>query len=88
MNPLNSNIFNNSYYQNNQYNINNLQSNARNIKQMMKMANGNFNVIFEQNPQIRQIMQMYKGQNLQNVYMNKCKSMNIDPNVILNELLN
>ena len=79
MNPLNDN----SLYKNNTP-----KQDFSQIKQLYKMFNGNPNIILQQNPQIQQILQMYKGQNLKSEYMNMCKDRNIDPNVILNELRN
>lgn len=40
----------------------------------------------QSNPQIAQLSQMFKGQNMQSVYMNMCKEIGIDPNAIINEL--
>jgi hypothetical protein len=83
MNPLNINPFGNNFKQTSNINLN---SNILQVKQLMKMSQNNPAALLQQNPMIGQIMQMYRGQNLQSVYMNMCKQKGVDPNVILNEL--
>jgi hypothetical protein len=83
MNPLNNGTPSFNRGQSNEL-INNIQ----NVKQIMRMANGDINVLAQQYPQVGQILQMTKGQDLQSMFMNMCKQRGIDPNVILNELRN
>ena len=67
-----------------------LMQNIQQVKNMMKMFNGNPNAMLQQmgqnNPMLNQIMQMCKGQNPENVFMSMARQMGIDPNAILNEL--
>lgn len=86
MNPLgngNLNKFNNTLSPQ-------MMQGIQQVKSMMHMANGNPTAMLQQigqnNPMVNQVLQMYKGQNLQNVFMNECKRMGVDPNAILNEL--
>lgn len=86
MNPLVNNSFQ-------QTNINalppQLKQGIQQAKSLMKMMNSNPAQLVQQNPlvsQLKQIEQTYRGQNLEGVFMNMCKSRGIDPNAIINEL--
>ena len=46
-----------------------------NVKNMMNMA--------QSNPQVQEVMKMCEGKNPKDVFYQKCKDMNIDPNEIL-----
>ena len=63
-----------------------IMQNIRQVKGLMQTMNGNPTVLMQQNPMVNQVMQMYKGQDLQQVFMSMCKERGIDPNAILNEL--
>lgn len=63
-----------------------LMQNVRQVKSMMQMMNGNPMTMAQQNPMFNQVMQMCQGQNPQQIFMNKCKEMGINPDAILNEL--
>lgn len=63
-----------------------LRQNIQQIKGMMRAMQGDPTQLAQQNPMINQVLQMYKGQNLQSVFMNMCKQRGFDPNAILNEL--
>lgn len=63
-----------------------ISQNIQQVKQMMKMFNGNPTEIIKQNPMLNQIMQTYRGQNPQQIFMNLCKQRGVDPNAILKEL--
>lgn len=56
------------------------------VKNLMRMANGNPMSIMQQNPQLAQVMQMCQGQNPQQVFLELCKQRGVDPNAFLNEL--
>lgn len=58
----------------------------QNVKGIMNIANGNIENIAKQNPAIGQVVQMCQGHNPKDIYMNMCKQMGVDPNIILNEL--
>lgn len=67
-----------------------IQQNIYQLKGMMQMCNGNPKAMLQQlgqsNPNINQVIQMCRGQNLQQFFMNECKRRGVDPNAILNEL--
>lgn len=60
-----------------------------NVKNMMNMINFARNPqqalmnMAESNPQVQEIMKMCEGKNPKDVFYQKCKDMNIDPNEIL-----
>lgn len=60
------------------------------VKSMMHMCNGNPDMMLQQmgqnNPMINQVLQMSRGQNLQQVFMSECRRRGVDPNAILREL--
>ena len=86
MNVLNNNSVMKNY--NRQNNSPNITEGIRRAKQLMQLSNSNPYTILQQNPQVQQILQMYKGKNLKDVYYSMCQRQGIDPNVILNELRN
>lgn len=69
-----------------------LMQNIQQVKNMMKMFNGNPNAMLQQmgqnNPMLNQVMQMCKGQNPENVFKSMCKAKGIDPEQILNQFRN
>lgn len=65
-----------------------LMQNIQQVKHMMRMVNGDPTVLAQQNPMLSQVMQMCRGQNPQQMFMDLCKNRGIDPNAILNELRN
>lgn len=83
MNPLNSNPFNSQAL----LNANNqIMQNLKQVKSLMSMANGNPQALLQQYPQLKQVMQMTRGKDLQSTFYSMCQQRGIDPNVILNEL--
>lgn len=88
MNSLNKNLFNTQGNQqlNKQSIPSNLQKGIQQVKQMMQLSQGDLDSLIEQDPQISGMLKMFKGQNLQSVFYEMCRSQNIDPNAILNEL--
>ena len=66
----------------------NMVNGINGVKQMMGMMKtvANPTTILQQNPQFPQVMQMCKGKNPQDVFMQMCKARGIDPNMVLNEL--
>lgn len=97
MNPLNSNIslntqniFNQTQF-NQLNNMDQLMNNIRNVKEVMKMANGDLSILIQKFPSLGPVLQMSQGPNLQklqSMFMSMCRARGIDPNVILNELRN
>lgn len=65
-----------------------MMQNIKQVKGMMQMMNGDPTALMQQNPMIGQVMQMCKGRDPQQIFMNMCKQRGFDPNVILNELQN
>lgn len=66
-----------------------LQQNIQQVKSLMQFMKTNPMELIQQNPminQMTQIAQMYKGQNLEQVFKSMCQSQGIDPNVIINQL--
>lgn len=63
-----------------------LKQNIQQVKQMMNMFNGNPNTLIQQNPMLNEIMQTYKGQSPQQIFMELARQRGIDPNAIINEL--
>lgn len=85
MNPLN----NNSIYNANMNNISNqyIQS-AKQLKSMINLSQGNLSGLFQMNPQLAQMANMFQGMNpeqLRNTYYTMCNQQGIDPNLILRE---
>lgn len=66
----------------------NMVNGINGVKQMMGMMRtvANPTAMLQQNPQFAQVMQMCKGENPQDVFMQMCKARGIDPNMVLNEL--
>lgn len=62
------------------------------IKQMMSMIQaaqdpmGALNQMSQNDPRMKEIMDMVKGKNPEQVFYDKCKEMNINPDVILGML--
>ena len=83
MNPLNSNPFNSQAFNNAN---NQMMQNLKQVKSLMNMANGNPQALFQQCPQLKQVMQMTQGQDLKSTFYSMCQQRGIDPNVILREL--
>lgn len=75
-------------------NLNNIppamMQNIQQLKGIMHACNGNLDMAARQlsqnNPMVNQVLQMYKGQNLQSIFMTECRRQGVDPNAILNEL--
>lgn len=88
MNPLNSNPFRNNFSPNQFSNMDQLRNNIRNIKEVMRLANGDPKTLIPRFPSLGPVLQMAQGQDLQGMYMSMCRDLGIDPNVILNELRN
>ena len=65
-----------------------MQQSIQQIKNIMRIAQGNPMAFAQQNPMFNQVLQMCKGQNPQTIFTNMCKQMGYDPNVILNALQN
>lgn len=63
-----------------------LMQQIRQVKGLMRMAQGNPNALLQSNPQFAQVMQQFKGQNPQQVFEMMCKQQGIDGNAIINEL--
>ena len=66
----------------------NMVNGINGVRQMMGMMRtvANPTAMLQQNPQFAQVMQMCKGKNPQDVFMQMCKTRGIDPNMVLNEL--
>ena len=62
------------------------QQNIQQIKNMMRMAQGNPNTLLQQNPMFNQIMQMTKGQNPKDVFYSMARARGVDPDEFLREL--
>lgn len=65
---------------------NNLSNNIQQVKALMQMAQGNPQIIAQQNPMVAQIMQMTKGQDLKQVFYQMCQQKGVNPDDIINEL--
>lgn len=66
-----------------------LQQGIQRAKGLMHMMQSNPMAMLQQNPmvaQMNQVAQMFKGQNLQDVFYNMCKLDGTDPNAILRDL--
>ena len=63
-----------------------LMQNINSVKMMRNMAKGDLSMLANQNPAIRQVMQMLQGQDYKSVFMQMCKQQGINPDAILNEL--
>ena len=64
----------------------NMQQSIQQVKNIMRMAQGNPMAFAQQNPMFNQVLQLCKGQDPQTVFTNLCKQMGYDPNVIINTL--
>ena len=62
-----------------------LRQNIQQIKQIMN-AIKDPNTLIRQNPMLNQVMQAYRGQNPQQIFMSLCQQNGINPDAILNEL--
>ena len=63
-----------------------LMQGIQQVKNIMQMFCTNPAQLLQQNPMLNQVMQTYKGQNLEQVFMSMCKSQGINPEAILKEL--
>lgn len=63
-----------------------LMQGIQQVKNIMQMFRTNPTQLLQQNPMLNQVMQAYKGQNLEQVFMSMCKSQGINPEAILKEL--
>lgn len=87
MNPLLDNM---NFQTNNNGLTPELSNNIAQVKNLLNTINKTPAQLLNQNPAFNQIMQvanMYKGQNLEQVFKSMCASRGIDPNAVLNELL-
>lgn len=62
------------------------QQNIQQIKNIMRMAQGNPNAILQQNPMFNQVLQMTKGQDPKDVFYSMARAKGIDPDAFLREL--
>ena len=65
-----------------------LLNNIQRVKGLMQMANGNPMALLQNNPQMRQVMQMLQTQNPEQVFRNMANQMGVNPNDILSQLRN
>ena len=63
-----------------------LMQGIQQVKNIIQMFRTNPAQLLQQNPMLNQVMQAYKGQNLEQVFMSMCKSQGINPEAILKEL--
>ena len=63
-----------------------LMQSINSVKMMRNMAKGDLSMLANQNPAVRQVMQMLQGQDYRSVFMQMCKQQGVDPQAILNEL--
>ena len=65
-----------------------LLNNIQRVKGLMQMANGNPMMLLQNNPQMRQVMQMLQTQNPEQVFRSMANQMGVNPNDILSQLRN
>lgn len=65
-----------------------LRQNIQQVKNMMKMFNGDINAMAQQNPMINQVMQMCQGQSPEQFFKTLCKRQGFDFEAIIKELQN
>ena len=63
-----------------------LLNNIKQVKGLMQMANGNPMALLQNNPQMRQVMQMLQTQSPEQVFRSMANQMGVNPNDILNQL--
>ena len=56
------------------------------VKNLMRMAQGNPMALAQQNPMLGQVMNMCRGQNPQQLFYAMCQQRGVNPDFILNEL--
>ena len=81
MNPLGSGNFNNGLPPE-------IMQNIQQVKGMMNMFKGNPQAFMQQNPMLKQAMQMCQGQNPETVFRSMCKAKGVDPDAFINALKN
>lgn len=63
-----------------------IMSNVKNMMNMINFARNPQQALMnmaQSNPQVQEVMKMCEGKNPKDVFYQKCKDMNIDPNEIL-----
>ena len=65
-----------------------LRQNIQQVKGVMQAFNGNPQGLIQQFPMLGQVMQMSRGQNMEQMFYQMCQQRGVDPNAILNELRN
>ena len=63
-----------------------LQQNIQQVKNMMRMANGDPNALLQQNPMLSQVMQMTNGKNPRDLFYSLARQRGVDPDKLLKEL--
>jgi len=63
-----------------------IMNNIQQVKGLMQMANGNPMALLQNNPQMRQVMQMLQKQSPEQAFRNLANQMGINPNEIINQL--
>ena len=69
-----------------QLNQNPIMSNVKNMMNMFNFARNPQQTLMnmaQSNPQVQEVLKMCEGKNPKDVFYQKCKDMNIDPNEIL-----
>ena len=65
-----------------------LRQNIQQVKGVMQAFKGNPAALLQQHPMLGQIMQMSRGQNLEQMFTQMCQQRGLDPTAVLNELRN
>ena len=63
-----------------------IMNNIQQVKGLMQMANGNPMALLQNNPQMRQVMQMLQTQSPEQAFRNLAGQMGVNPNEIINQL--
>lgn len=65
-----------------------IKQNIQQVKNMMRMFNGDPNAVMQQNPMINQVMQMCQGSRPEDFFKSLCKRRGLDFEAIIKELQN